>query len=119
MVHNNHSIIWLYWLCPEPRYCLLTHCVVFAFAPAPAKALDEYDVEVPATLDSFMHLFSVIEWTESAVDTLRHWTQQEDCGTIFFYNTLTHVSTYDNPFQVCWLAAGRADDLAGRTCDLA
>jgi len=64
------------------------------------KALDEYDVDVPATLDSFMHLFGVINWTESAVDTMRHWTQQEDCGTIFFYNTLTHVSTYDNPFQV-------------------
>jgi hypothetical protein len=63
-------------------------------------ALDTYDVEVPATLDSFVHLFSVIQWSESTKDTIRHWTQQEDCGTIFFYNTLTHVSSYDNPFQV-------------------
>ncbi len=47
-----------------------------------------------------MHFFAVVQWTESEVDTLRHWAQQEDCGTVFFYNTLTHVSTYDNPFAV-------------------
>ena len=106
-VSDNEFALWLWGKAVEHNANLVCETVVeFLDKLAPGQgealdeALDEYDVDVPATLDSFMHLLSVIEWTESAVDTLRHWTQQEDCGTFFFYNTLTHVSTYDNPFQV-------------------
>ena len=107
VVSDDEFALWLWGKAVEHNANLTCDTVVEFLdkvAPGHVDALEDtlltFEEDEPATLDSFMTFFALVEWTEGAVDTLRHWSQQEDCGALYFYNTLTHVSTYDNPFQV-------------------